>query len=209
MIIKQTLGALALLCAIARPARGDVLFNNFGPSNSYQVTAGYGFGGSSPNFEQAMAFTANNSYLLTGGDFGVSLSFGLNPSTFEITVHTDEGGLPGAVLEEVTVNTNLGPFGLQNPPVVVSFLGTTLLNAGEQYWISMSAGEFPQAVWNRNNTGDLGPRAFAMNGGPWTLFSNTDTRGAFRLHGTLVPAPGAIGLLGLFACARRGRRRVP
>lgn len=212
MILKQTLGApgaLALVCAMGAvgSARGDVLYDNFGAGNSYQATSGYGFGGSAPNFGQAMAFTANNSYLLTGGDFGVSLSSGLNPSTFQITVHADESGLPGAVLEQVTVMSQLGPFGLQNPPVVVNFLGTTLLNAGDQYWISMSAGAFTSAVWNGNNTGDVGPRAFRLNGGPWTL-ATTGARGAFRLNGTLVPSPGAIGLLGLFACAARGRRRV-
>ena len=154
-----------------------------------------------------MAFTSTNSYLLTTGDFGVSLSSGQNPSTFEITVHADAGGLPGAVLEQVTMIETLGPFGLLNPPVDVTFAGTTLLNAGQQYWISMSAGTFTSATWNSNSIGDLGPRAFTSNGGPWTLAS-PGTRGAFRLQGTLVPAPGAIGLLSVFACVLNRRRRI-
>src|SRR4029079_14907121 len=104
---------------------------------------------------------------------------------FAITVHADEGGLPGEVLVQVTATDELLPFGLINPPVAGAFAGTTVLNGGEQYWISMSAGTSTQAVWNANDTGDLGPRAFAQNGGPWSLASLGE-RGAFRLHGTAV-----------------------
>src|SRR5262245_60602021 len=171
MILKQTLGGVALLWVMAGAigasggsASADTLFNNFGPGNTYQTTSGVGFGGSNPHFEQAMGFTVNNSYLLTGGDFGISLSGGQN-APFQIRVHADASGLPGAILEQVTVTTPLGSFGLLNPPVSVQFAGTTVLSAGTQYWISMDAGPITQAVWNHNSTGDLGPRAFAVNSG--------------------------------------------
>jgi hypothetical protein len=207
MVFKQTLGAVAILCAIETSATGAVFYDNFGPGNTYQTSSGYGFGGSDPNFKQAMAFTPNDSCVLTAGDFGISLSFGQNPSTFSITVHADAGGLPGTVLEQKTVVTNLGPFGLQNSPVAVNFAGTTALNAGAQYWISMSATGFNSFTWNGNNTGDIGLRAFQSNNGTWIAASGNEAIGAFRLHGTIVPAPAVIALLGLALCAPRRRRR--
>jgi hypothetical protein len=216
MFLMQRLGAVTFSCTIVvggaaaisgGHARGDVFYDNFGPGNSYQNSSGYGFGGSNPNFQQAMRFTSSGDYLLTGGEFGVSLSFGQNPSTFQITLHEDGGGLPGAVLEQVNVQVNLGPFGLPNPPVVVNFSGEALLSAGAQYWISMSASGFNDYVWNRNNTGDIGLRAFASNGGPWNAANGNEAIGAFRLEGTLVPGPSVIALLGVCACAPRRRRR--
>lgn len=215
MFLKQRLGALTLLCTIAisgRPAHGDVLYDNYGPGNSYSIGSGWAFGGpfSGVHFDTAMAFTASNPYLLTAGEFAVSAAYDLGsprPSTFSIIIRADEDGLPGAVLEDVTLTQQLGPSGVFSPPVMVNFAGTTLLNAGVQYWIHMSANEPHRLVWKANNTGDLGLRAFQVNGGPWNAGNGNEAIGAFRLHGTLVPGPSVIGLLGVCACAGRRRRR--
>ena len=210
MLVNRIQNALSLFCmlAISGSAAGDVFYDNFGPNDTYQTSSGYGFGGTNPNFQQAMRFTVSGNYLLTTGDFGISLSIGSNPSVFDIRVHADGGGLPGAVLEQVTMHDNLGPFGLFNPPVSVNFAGTTLLSAGQQYWISMSATGFNDYVWNANNTGDIGLRAFASNGGSWNPANGNEAIGVFRLNGTLVPAPGALGFLAACMCAPRRRRRA-
>ena len=218
MIIRQTLGSLAFLCTIGAcggaataqvTPKPEVFFDNFGPGNSYSTTSGFPFGAfGAGQVAHAMAFTADNPYLLTAGEFGIGLIVP-GPSTFEITVHADDGdGLPGAVLEEVTVSEQLGSFSSINELVGVEFAGTTLLDAGEQYWISMSSDAPTLFGWNQNNIGDLGPHAVLVDDGDWKLEDEADQRGAFRLYGTPVPAPGAIGLLGAFAYAARRRRKV-
>ena len=217
MLLKPTLrgaGALTVLCTIAisgRSAQGDVFYDNFGPGNSYSRGSGYAFGGpfSGAHFDTAMAFTAANPYLLTAGEFALSAAYDLGspiPSSLTISIRADAAGLPGAVLEEVTITQQLGASGVFSPPVMVNFAGTTLLSAGAQYWIHMSADEPHRLIWKSNNTGDFGLRAFQIDGGPWTAGNGNEALGAFRLHGTLVPGPGVIALLGVCGCTPRRRR---
>ena len=80
------------------------------------------------------------------------------------------------------------------PPVVANFGGTTVLQGGASYWISLSSDtSVPNSwiAWNYNSTGDVGTRAHRTDGGPWQVFSGTDPRGAFRINGTPVPEPAA------------------
>ena len=215
MFLKQRLGVLTVLCSIAisgRHAQGDVFYDNYGPGNSYSLGSGYAFGGpfAGIHFDTAMAFTATNPHLLTAGEFAVSAAYDLgspSPSTFSIVIRADAAGLPGAVLEEVTVTQQLGASGVFSLPVMVDFAGTTLLSAGVQYWIHMSADEPHRLVWKANNTGDFGLRAFQVDGGPWSAGGGNDALGAFRLHGTLVPGPGVFAMLGVAVCAGLKRRR--
>ena len=214
MILKQTLGglrALALLCAIEAcggAATGDVLFNNFGPGNTYDVDNAWGTPSTPNQFERAMAFTVSDDYFLTMGEFGVAMSGGnpFLPNIVHIGVLADNAGVPGEMLEQVTLLNQMGIFGLFNPPLVANFSGSVLLSEGERYWMSVHTDAPTSVSWNLNSIGDQGLTALRIDGNPWT--AAIGVRGVFRVHGTPVPAPGAIALLGLFACASRRRRRI-
>lgn len=205
-------GLCALACGGA--CQADVLFSNFGPNDSYLGNTGWSLANGGPfgaHLEDAVSFIVGGpNHYFTQAEFGIGLLFG--PNILHISLHADGGGVPGAVLETVTVVDGMGPLGTDpnsyNPPVVATFSGTTELHASELYWLSVSTDTSTDswAAWNYNIVGDLGLRAWRQNGGPWNPFTG-DPRGVFRVHGTPVPGPGAIAMLAFGALAIRRRRR--
>ena len=98
------------------------------------------------------------------------------------------------MLESVVVLNQLLPFPnepqINNPPVVIPFSGAVQLQAGTKYWLRVSSvtGQDAWLAWNYNTTNDMGERAWRQNGGPWSIHSGQDPRGAFRLHGSVSGA---------------------
>jgi len=146
-------------------------------------------------------------HYLTSITAGVAFVTGTNQVT--MSVHADAGGLPGAVLE-TSGGSNFGAFGQTIPASKFGFAGTTLLEAGETYWVSFDTVDGPSSwlVWNFNTTGANLPRAYMNNtsGGNW-VDAGTTTAGAMRIEGTVVPAPAAFALLGVAGLVSRRRRR--
>jgi hypothetical protein len=204
------LGAWALLAA---PARADIIFNNFGPGDTYRQFLGNSVGG---RFHQdvgdrftptAASYTLDRVVLpltLIGGTDGVDVLF-----------MTSVNGLPGSVLESWHV-ANLPPFGSTQPPTDLESVLNPLLEQGVPFYVvaSVPLGESTSAVWNNNLVGDHGPLAIRQNGGSWFVINDALGRGALRVEGEVVPEPGTLalfglGTLGLLGCARRRRRKLP
>lgn len=213
--VTMLLAAAAML-ATSTAARADVLFSNFGPGDSYLGNAGWSLANGGPfgaHLEDAVIFTVGanggSDYFFNSAEFGIGLLFG--PNVLHVTLHSDSGGVPGAILEQVTVIDGMGPLSTEpgdfNPPVVANFSGNTILQSGMSYWLSVSTDTSTDswAAWNENIMGDLGLRAFRENGGPWNP-STGNPRGVFRVNATPVPAPGALALLALAGAVARRRR---
>ncbi len=207
-------GAVAAL-AMTTAASADVVFNNFGPGDTYTTGQGWTISDGAPintDNDQGDAFTVTGgNFLLTSIEIALGYVTGTNRAF--ISLYNDDDGMPGAILETATVE-NMGPFGNQNDPEVALFTGTTALLEGEQYWVIASSDNNSWLAWNLNSIGDTGPHAFRANGGPWNISDGAPfegppgaagTRGAFRVNG--VPGPGAIALLGLAGLCGRRRRR--
>jgi hypothetical protein len=181
--------ALALWVLAAGQARADVLYNNFGTGDAYQTNNSWIIGrfpGTSITWVQGDPFR------VTGGDvtldrLTLALSWGVaGPNEVDVQFRADSGGLPGATLESFHFS-NLGNFGMNNPPVVADSALHPLLSAGAQYWVTASASDLSFISWNLNSTGDTGPHAQSQNGGPFNIVPGT--RGAYRVEGTPSPAP--------------------
>lgn len=186
---------------------GDVIFNNFGAGNSYNTGSGWTLSDGAPinvDWDQGDAFTVNGGdYFLTHIDLAIGLVLGQN--RIFIDVYTSVGGLPGVVIDSAVIEDQMGTFGSNNAPIVALFDGSTVLHSGVQYFITASTDTNTWAAWNLNSINDTGLHAFRQNLGDWD--ANNNTRGAFRVKGDLVPAPGVLALLGMAGLVARRRRR--
>ncbi len=206
---KCTLIAVsAIALSLTTASLGDVLFDNFGFGDSYDTRAGYTLSEGAPinfDWDHGDAFTiGSGDFFLDSIDLAIGLLVGQN--RVFVDVYTTVGGLPGVVIDSAVVDGQMGPFGNANPPIVALFAGSTILQDGEQYFVIASTDRDSLAAWNWNILGDIGPHAFRQDLGDWSV--NNDTRGAFRVNGTLVPAPGVLALLGVAGLAARRRRRT-
>jgi hypothetical protein len=148
-----------------------------------------------------------------------------NIEAFNIRIFSDAGGLPGTILLDETVPiaaTNPTPtgqnVGLLNADMFrfeAALANPVFLDDGQQYWVSIAA-DVIQTVglnaegwqWAGSQVGDdqIASRSFDGNG--YSLQPNFAVKNlAFEFEGTLIPAPGAAGLLGLAGLAAVRRRR--
>jgi len=202
--------ALFFLCH-SSALRADVVFNNFGPGDSFpdagRLLQGETFG-TIGNVDQATAFTVGSSnYLLTDIRIGVTVSGPPNTGTgpLDLILATDAGGLPGILLKTF-------PFTLNNTGkqiVHATDAATLQLNAGATYWIIADAKGHFDGGWDNNNIGDLGPTAGRSDNGPWSLHGANDTRLTLRVEGNVaVPEPASfVVLCGSFIGLATLRRR--
>src|ERR1043165_2787368 len=101
----QVLATSAALLALglAMPVRGDILYNNFGPGDSYQT--GIGWTISEASSPVGTTFTQGDSFTVAGsGNFDlpsvtISLQHVLGPNADTLCLYDDAAGLPGASLE--------------------------------------------------------------------------------------------------------------
>ena len=202
-------GAVIGACALAAASSADILYDNFGPGDTYTTNVGWTISDGDPigtDNDQGDPITLN----ALGADFFLDsvtapIQYVTGVNRIDLTVYDDNGGEPGTPLETASLG-DLPGFGSGDPPTTWVFSGTTVLQSGETYWfIASSDKNGSWLAWALNSTGDVGPHAFRADGGPWQISDNT--RGAFRVEGTVVPAPAALALLGVAGLAARRRRR--
>ncbi len=205
-------GSLLALAATVAHAQ-TVLFDNYGPGDTYRTDMGMtlGEGGpvGGPKHEAAVPFT------VTGGDFyfntaefSVILNWG--EDIVFVDLRADDNGAPGQILQSTTASGVADPFELA-PPMIADFGGSTILEDGATYWIAMSA-QGPDALLSwAHALEDWGHRAWRLDGGDWQTGFGTpgldDQRGVLRITGTLVPTPGAAAVFAMAALAGAARRR--
>lgn len=125
----------------------------------------------------------------------VPLAIFRGSGTMRVVLQADDGGLPGAVIEEMSIG------GLQSTPK--SFTATSVLiptlQRGTPYWLSLIAGaDGMGAGWQWNSIGDVSRETFASTqegdpAGPWGLSPSASTRSAFAINGTpLTPVDGLL-----------------
>lgn len=200
--------ALLAVTGLAATAGATVVFDNFGPGDSWGNGA-FAISGSDSfldrDNDEGEFFTATQGGAIESFDLAVSKAIvGDQSGRFDIGLYTNANGVPGTELWNSGTLFATAPFGdPDHPPVHVDVDGAVSVEAGQTYWLVMSSPDVSSVNWYMNNINQFAQHAHRADGGPWILSSQR--RSTFRV--TLVPAPAgtcafALGLAGL---ARRRR----
>ena len=208
-----TIPLIAFALAAASSAGAQlVVFNNFGPGDTYNVASGYVV--QTPAIE-GFQFVPSASGNLDKIELALSLSAG--PNFAQVYLVGDSSGLPDPNnLVEIWTTNSMPQFGLNNPPLVFPSVWHPMLSNGTPYWIYVdtTANFSTVAHWNLNTTNGMGNWAQSVNSGvTWSV--QNQTQGAFRVTvqgpGSATPVPAApvvsaIGAAVYGVCFFRKRR---
>lgn len=228
-----------LLCALPVKAQ-EVLFSNFDPSNftpGQSLLVGFGENPSIINPDGSETFQNLGFDLELGVIFDIGSSdatlnsitvpievFSFDNAPLTLSVRELQGGVPGDVLESVTIDTLPGLFDAF-VPTTVDFSGTTLLEADTPFVVVAQTtvfetviGEFidiPTLSFFQNNQGASGSTFITGNSnfpGPQEFELTDELDLAIQVVGTPVPVPepttstlAMLLMLGM-ASSRRTRR---
>ena len=189
---------VGLVLFIASEARADtVVFSNFGPGMTFNELQGVGVTGSGDPLGgviPAYAFTPSETFTFSSAQLAMNLVTG--PNHFQVLLMTSSGGLPGNIIETITLTDAVPMF----PPqiVVANSALHPVLTAGTQYWLAAFAPE-PSTfgIWNLSLNDFSTPQAlgFTSPTGPW-IETNILLKPAFQINGEPVPEPSTMLLLG-------------
>jgi hypothetical protein len=209
-----TIPLIAFALAAASSAGAQlVVFNNFGPGDTYDTTTGLTEG--VMGVIQGVQFVPSASGKLDKIELALSLVQGTNSALVYLV--GDSSGQPdtGNVLE-IWTTTSMGPIGSNNPLLVFPSVWHHMLSNGTPYWIYVDTNlSFSTvATWNQNTTNGMGMWAQRANSlTPWSV--QNQTQGAFRVTvqgpGSATPVPAApvvsaIGAAVYGVCFFRKRR---
>jgi hypothetical protein len=175
--------------------KADVIYNTFGPGDSYDNVAGYDIGGS-PGVNQAYAipFVPTETATLTGATLALALEGG--DTQMILSLASSANGAPGSILNTFT---QVGTPGEEPQLIDFDCAGCAVLTAGETYFLVATQSIGSNSAWFFANSG-AETVYFNANGtafGPWTAVDGNLP--AFDVEGTPsaspVPEPPALLLL--------------
>jgi len=227
MKVRRFIWSMAVMAAIALyavPLRAEIIHSNLGPGDSFDPASGWVVAtlASIDHVDQAIAmpFTViGTNYTFTSAELAMWLVGGTSP--LEISLTADASGVPGDVIETISVNLPVGD------PALVTATSTLnpSLTAGSIYWIAAVASGDLSSVWKfagPPGTPTFGTVGYSYDGGSsWSISSTTPPRdpltsneeAAFRVNGAAVPEPLSAwllvsGLVGLMAIKRGMKKQV-
>jgi uncharacterized protein (TIGR03437 family) len=141
-------GVMVALAWAPVESLGQTLFTTFGPAETFNATlpglsVGAGVLGGFPvadgGITLALGFTPSVSANLSRVDLGMKYVYSADradgPANLDVTIATDEWGLPGGAIEIIHITGALGSVPLAVGIVSATSVLQTLLQAGTQYWL--------------------------------------------------------------------------
>lgn len=190
-----------IVTVIAGQISAAPIFSTLGSGDSYSDTWGYTIGTNNTGFlydyDQGNQFVIGGaiSYNLDTIEVAIGLVEGTNQ--LDVWLMNDAGGQPGAIIESFHFVDAMGDFSA-SPLVLGTSVVRPLLTPGTKYWLIASTPVADTwAAWNGSEPVVIGLRARRSGADPWVL--TTEAMAAFRVSGTVIPAPGAIILAGIGA----------
>ena len=165
------------LLVLSGTAKADIIFNTFGPGDTYDTSTGWtvGFPGTYQDIGQAFT-PAGNTYTLDR--LVLALGWVTGTNAVDVSLMTAVGDLPGSVLE-------------------TQYFVVSSVPLGESTW----------AAWNWNIAGTIGPLAYRQNGGAWSAFTDVQTALRAEGSPVPEPSTLSLLSLGVVSLlARRWRR---
>lgn len=202
---------LPILTVPALSAPVSLLYSNFGPGSSYNITQGNPVG----NAFDGNTYAEGDTFMLAGNAVFTSLRVALScafacPDPVTISLTRDAGNQPGTAIETFTIpGTSLGTLGANNAPIVLNSLLDPMLIFDTRYWITVTTDLNDSVAWNLNSTGDRSAEAISTNAGITWFSPSGNTPGAFDISG-ITPEPDTVGLVfgALVVLAAIRRRRA-
>ena len=160
MNILRKIAVVSILLSPMAANADLIVFDNFGPSDSYDGTWGWAI---NSYYTQGMQFTASGTGFLSS----VELAFTNVPVGESVTLElfSDSGGMLGKLLQDLSFTSTGGP-------IETAFASEkSLLKTGTDYWlVGIYSG---LGSWQWNNTGGVGLLARSSQGEPFTYLTET------------------------------------
>jgi len=165
-----------------------------------------GTGGTDYEYDQGNQFVigGTTSYNLDTIEVAIGLvsliDYPKGTNQLDVWLMNDAGGQlgPGTIIESFHFVDAMGDFSA-SPLVLGTSVFRPLLTPGIKYWLIASTPVADTwAAWNGSEPVVSGLRARRETGAD-AWFVTTETMAAFRVSGTVIPAPGAIILAGIGA----------
>lgn len=212
--MKRSTSLIVALIGIALtgPARAIVIYNSFGPGDTYITYEGAeisGPGSSGGLFTSGFSFQPATTLSLESIQVAIGTISGSNAFSLSLQAADGPSGMPGTVLETFQVNDQMGSFGLANPLISVTSVAHPELEAGDTYWLVAEGEGDGLAAWNSNNLGLYGTY-FSFQGGHGGL-ADDQLLCAYEITGVPEPASGSLYFFGFIALAlhfRSNKRKM-
>jgi len=196
-----------IVAVIAGQLSAAPIFSTLGSGDSYSGSWGYTLGTNNTgyfyDYDQGNQFVIGGatSYNLDTIEVAIGLvsliDYPKGTNQLDVWLMNDAGDKPGAIIESFHFVDAMGDFSA-SPLVLGTSVVRPLLTPGTKYWLIASTPVADTwAAWNGSDPAVIGLRARRSGMNPWIL--TTEEMAAFRVSGTVIPAPGAIILAGIGA----------